>query len=197
MFEFSDIAESGLELVYTKRNILKISASFFDPLGLVCPVVLQAKLLFQELCELKVDWDEVIDGDVAKKWDRFLKDLKDCRSNCMPSFVLSYVREKIVSLEMHGFCDSSNVAYAAAVYVRVVTSVAMVVNLLSAKSNVAPLKAVTIPRLELLACLLLSKLVVSVRKAVEVEVKIGLLMLWSDSEIVLYWIRGLRKEWKQ
>ena len=98
---------------------------------------------------------------------------------------------------MHGFCDSSNVAYAAAVYVRVVTSVGMVVNLLSAKSKVAPLKAVTIPRLELLACLLLSKLVVSVRKAVEVEVKIGLLMLWSDSEIVLYWIRGLRKEWKQ
>ena len=91
VFEFSDIAESGLGLVYTKRNILKISASFFDPLGLVCPAVLQAKLLFQELCELKVDWDEVVDGDFAKKWDRFFKDLKDCRSICMPRFVLSYV----------------------------------------------------------------------------------------------------------
>ena len=132
----------------------------------------------------------------AKKWDRFLKDLKDCRSMCMPRFVLSYVREKIVSLELHGFCDSSNVAFAAAVYVRVVTSVGMVVNLLSAKSKVAPLKAVTIPRLELLACLLLSKLVVSVRKAVEVEVEIGSVMLWSDSEIALYWIRGLRNELK-
>ena len=81
--------------------------------------------------------------------------------------------------------------------VRVVTSMGMVVNLLSAKSKIAPLKAVTIPRLELLACLLLSKLVVSVRKAVEVEVEIGSVMLWSDSEIALYWIRGLRKEWKQ
>ena len=115
----------------------------------------------------------------------------------MPRFVLSYVREKIVSLELHGFCDSSNVAFAAAVYVRVVTSVGMVVNLLSAKSKVAPLKAVTIPRLELLACLSLSKLVVSVRKTVEVEVEIGSVMLWSDLEIALYWIRGLRKEWKQ
>ena len=77
VFELSDIAESGLGLVYTKWNILKIGASFFGPLGLVCSVVLQANLLFQELCELKVDWDEVVDGDITKKWDRFLKDLKD------------------------------------------------------------------------------------------------------------------------
>ena len=59
------------------------------------------------------------------------------------------------------------------------------------------MKAVTIPRLELLACLLLSKLEVSVRKAVEVEVEIGSVTSWSDSEVALYWIRGLRKEWKQ
>ena len=106
VFEFSDVAESGLGLVYTKRKILKISASFFNPWGLVCPVVSEAKLLFPELRELKVDWDEIVDGDVAKNWDRFLKDLKDCESICMPRFVLSYVLEKIVSLELHGFCDS-------------------------------------------------------------------------------------------
>ena len=102
-----------------------------------------------------------------------------------------------MSLELHGFCDNSNVAYAAAVYVRVVTSVGVVGNLLNAESKVAPLKAVTLPRLELLACLLLSKLVVLVRKAAEVEVEIVLVMLWPNSEIVFYWIRGLRKEWKQ
>ena len=110
---------------------------------------------------------------------------------------LCYVHEKIVSLKLHGFCDSSNVVYAAAVYVRVVTSVGMVANLLSTKSKVAHLKAATTRRLELLACLLLSKLVESVRKAVEVEVEIGSVMLWPDSEIALYWIRGLRLEWKQ
>ena len=87
MFEFRDIADSELGLVYTKWDILKIGGSFLDPLELVCPVVLQAKLLFQELCELKVDWDEVVDSDVAKKWDRFLKDLKGCGSICMPRFV--------------------------------------------------------------------------------------------------------------
>ena len=58
------------------------------------------------------------------------------------------------------------------------------------------MKAVTIPRLES-ACLLLSKLVVSVKKTVEVDAEIGSVMLWSDLEIALYWIRGLRKEWKQ
>ena len=109
IFVLSGIAEKGLWLVYTKQNIMKLGASFFDPLGLVCLVVLQAKLLFQELRELKVDWDEIFDGDVAKKWDSLLKDLKDCGSICMPRFELSYVRERIVSLELHGFCDSSKV----------------------------------------------------------------------------------------
>ena len=112
----------------------------------------------------------------------------------MPRFVLSYVCEKIVLLELHDFCDSSNAVYAAAVYLSVVTPVGMVVNLLSATSKVAPLKTVTLPRLELLAYLLLSKLVVSVRKAVEVELEIGSVMLWSDLEIALYWIRRLKKE---
>ena len=102
-----------------------------------------------------------------------------------------------MSLELHGFCDNSNVAYAAPVYVRVVTSVGVVVNLLNAESKVAPLKAVTLPRLELLACLLLSKLVVLVREAVEVEVEIRLVMLRPNSEVVLYWIRRLGKEWEQ
>ena len=89
-----------------------------------------------------------------------------------------------------GFCDSSNVAYAAVGYVRIVTLVGVVVNFLNAKSKVAPLKAVTLSRLELLVCLLLSKLV---KKAVEVEVEIGSVIMWLDSEIALYWIRGLRK----
>ena len=102
-----------------------------------------------------------------------------------------------MSLELHGFCDYSNVAYAAPVYVRVVTSVGVVVNLLNAESKVAPLKAVTLPRLELLACLLLSKLVVLVREAAEVEVEIRLVMLRPNSEVVLYWIRRLGKEWEQ
>ena len=112
----------------------------------------------------------------------------------MSRFVLSYVCEKIVLLELHGFCDSSNAAYAATFFVRVVTPMGVVVNLLSAKSKVGPLKAVTLPRLELLAYLLLPKLVVSVRKVVEVELEIGSVMLWSDSEIALYWIRRLKKE---
>ena len=65
----------------------------------------------------------------------------------MPKFVLSYFCEKFASLELHWFCDSSNVAYAAAVYVRVVTLVKVVVNLLSAKRKVSPLKDFTLTRL--------------------------------------------------
>ena len=196
VFELIEIANNGLSLGYTKRNILRISASFFDPLGLICPIVLQAKLLFKELCELKVDWDEVVKSEISEKWNRFLNDLKNCGYIYTNRFVLSCVREKIVSIELHGFCDSSSVAYAAVVYVKVVTSIGVSVNLLSAKSKVAPLKNITIPRLELLSCLLLSRLLVSIKNAVEVEIKIDRCVNWSDSEIALFWIKGRRKEWK-
>ena len=60
IFTFSDIIETAESLPVTKRNILKISAMFFDPLGLICPLVLQVKLLFKESCILNVKWDNLL-----------------------------------------------------------------------------------------------------------------------------------------
>ena len=60
IFTFSDIIETAESLPVTKRNILKISAMFFDPLGLICPLVLQVKLLFKEACILSVKWDDLL-----------------------------------------------------------------------------------------------------------------------------------------
>lgn len=80
VFVFTEIAREGMNLEFTIRNILKISAMFFDPLGLVCPVVLRAKLLFKRLCERKVGWDEVVPKDIYCEWKRYLEDLLLLRS---------------------------------------------------------------------------------------------------------------------
>ena len=196
VFELKDIASSGLSLPYTKRNILKISATFFDPLGFICPVVLQAKLLFQKLCQMKVDWDNVVARDLRSKWERFLKELLEFRCFRIERFVLGRSTEKILQVELHGFCDSSEVAYAGVVYAKIVTSSGTYVKLLSGKSKVAPITKISIPRLELLSCLLLARLLTSVKNALEVEIHIERYVCWSDAEIALYWLKNVKKEWK-
>ena len=68
IFELDTIGQNGLKLDITKRNILRISASYFDPLGLICPLVLQAKLLFKDICSMKTDWDAPVDRNIWERW---------------------------------------------------------------------------------------------------------------------------------
>ena len=116
--------------------------------------------------------------------------LKSFKSIRIPRFIFNCVNEDLVSLQLHGFCDSSKATYCAAVFVRKETNVGVTVNLLTAKSKVAPLNALSIPRFELLACLLLS-----VTHALQ-PTTFDETRCWSDSEVALYWIKGVAKEWK-
>ena len=92
-------------------------------------------------------------------------------------------------IEIHGFCDSSTQLSCAVVYVRVVCSHGVEVNLWAGKCRVAPMKDLSIPRLELLACVLLSKLVVSVINAVRK------VFCWTYSQISEWWIKQSNKRW--
>ena len=98
-------------------------------------------------------------------------------------------------IEIHGFCDSSAQAYCEVVYVRVVCNHGVELNLWAGKCRVAPMKDLSIPRLELLACVLLSKLVVSVINAVRLEVQVSNVFCWTDSQIALWWIKQSNERW--
>lgn len=62
VFDLSAIAKLASECRPTKRNAAVIAANFYDPIGFLSPVIVQFKLLFQELCESKADWDDIIEG---------------------------------------------------------------------------------------------------------------------------------------
>ena len=83
VFDFQEIATNAVNLPPTKRNILKICCTFFDPLGVLSPIVLQAKLIFKELCINKYEWDTDIDHDIKVQWKEFLKDLLALRAVSM------------------------------------------------------------------------------------------------------------------
>ncbi|XP_029659433.1 uncharacterized protein LOC115233263 [Formica exsecta] len=98
-----------------------------------------------------------------------------------------------VRLELHGYCDASERAYGACVYIRSSKSRELIqVQLLCSKSRVAPLKAISIPRLELCGAQLLAQLMTKVKKALELA--ITKTYYWTDSSIVLHWIKATNKK---
>ena len=159
-FDFQQILQAARNLKPTKRNVLKIIGMFFDPLGLIAPIALQPKLLFKKLCLEKFDWDSKLPADHVNVWNK-LNELSSLEKISTDRHVLCKCGNKFVQL--HGFCDSSAESYCACVYARVVCDHGVSLKLWASKSRLTPVKSHSIPRLELLSCLLLSNLILSVK----------------------------------
>ncbi|XP_032690541.1 uncharacterized protein LOC116853521, partial [Odontomachus brunneus] len=180
------------EMPTTKRSILSAIARLYDPLGWVTPVVLAAKVIIQQLWRLKVSWDERVPNTILQRWQLIYAGIPRLNELYIPrwSGLTSTAR-----IELHGFADASNVAYAAVVYARVTTaSEKIVITLLQGKSRVAPLKTQSVPRLELLGATLLARLLEFVRS--ELNLTGAPCVCWSNSTIVLAWLRQHPSKWK-
>ncbi|GFS73631.1 uncharacterized protein TNCV_2246621 [Trichonephila clavipes] len=152
---------------YTKRCVLSTIARLFDPLGLLGPVVARAKIFMQSLWSLKIDWIDELPSERAKEWHRFLEDFNTVRSICIGRCI---VHPQATRAELHGFADASEKCYGAVIYCRSKSpDGATTVKLVTSKSRVAPVKSVTMPRLELCAAVLLAKLMKRVETALQME----------------------------
>ncbi|XP_049864838.1 uncharacterized protein LOC126366021 isoform X2 [Pectinophora gossypiella] len=177
----------------TKRSILSDIAKIFDPLGLLSPVVFFAKYLIQLLWLSGTDWDSEVPVTIAQEWRRFKSQLSSLSSLSIPRRMV----ESFTSLQLHGFCDASEKGYCAVIYCRVVKNDStIVVRLCCAKSKVAPLRRCSVPRLELLAAVLLSNLIASFKKALDGFYNFDDICCWSDSSVALTWIRSCPSKWK-
>ncbi|XP_077266386.1 uncharacterized protein LOC143899738 [Temnothorax americanus] len=176
----------------TKRSILSRIALIFDPLGLLGPVTLVAKIIMQDLWRLKLNWDESIPLDLNTKWKQYEGELQDLRSISIPRRVIT--ADQPTHLELHGFSDASEVGYGACIYLRSTSaSGEHFTNLLCSKSRVAPLKNLSLARLELSAALLLAQLYDKITKCL--NCKIDFVSLNTDSKIVLAWLQSCSRSW--
>jgi len=151
--------------VIIKRTILSEVAQLFDLLGLLSPVIIRAKTLLHELWLEKVGWDDCLSPQLRYRWTHFRAELSDLTSITIPRWISL---TPSVMVELHGFSDASQLAMAAAVYIKVIPqTTAPITTLVCAKTKVAPLKRLTIPRLELTAAVLLSRLISYVQRTLE------------------------------
>nr|CAH7750761.1 unnamed protein product [Callosobruchus chinensis] len=176
----------------TKREILSGSSKIFDPLCLISPCIIQVKILLQGLWLEKVSWDDPLPSHIVSKWNEFKTDILSLNELSIDRHAFC---KNMKSFELHIFSDSSEKAYGACIYVKTVDNFDNTsVNLLTAKARLAPLKSITIPRLELCGALLAARLTEKVSKALQVENDVY--YLWTDSTIVLSWLKAQPCIWK-
>ncbi|XP_046382360.1 uncharacterized protein LOC124153308 [Ischnura elegans] len=175
----------------SKRSVLSDLARIFDPLGLIGPIILKAKIFLQRLWELRLEWDESLPAELHSKWLDFRESFRCLNDLRLPRRVIA---KNCRVYEIHGFCDASESAYGACVYVRSIKSDGkFMMRLLCSKSRVAPLKKTTLPRLELCAAVLLANLIQKVSSSLSFS---GSPTLWSDSTVVLSWLKAPSSNWK-
>ena len=153
-------------------------------------------MLFQTLCTTTVNWDDELDGKALMGWKSLVKDLQALSDIRVPRCYFQRLNELFRTHEIHGFCDASDLAFAAVVYLRTAHSNGDIeVNLIASKTRVAPIKRQTIPRLELLGANILARLVDSIIQSLTSIKEIADVVLWTDSFTTLCWIQN-HKAWK-
>ena len=194
-FKFDKLVEDSNMIVPTKRVILSTLATLFDPLGLISPLVVPAKVLFQDLCLSKLDWDEPLPPNELSRWEEWIKSLKQVRTIAAPRSMQRGLKGEVIKTSLHGYGDASGKAYCATIYIVHETTEGVYSTLVCSKTRIAPLKQLSIPRLELMAAKILTTLMNTVVNALSPHAKISEVRYWTDSMTVLYWIQN-RGEWK-
>lgn len=169
---------------FTKRNIISDIAKIFDPLGWISPCVITAKILIQSLWAERIDWDDPISQEQILMWSTFRSELQDVIKLIKVPRWLNC--SELSNVEIHGFSDASSQAYAIAIYLKTKSENKIHVNILCAKTKVAPLKKISIPRLELMAAVLLARMMAHIKSILRFS--IAKYFYWSDSQIALAWI---------
>ncbi|XP_055542986.1 uncharacterized protein LOC129728564 [Wyeomyia smithii] len=174
----------------TKHQLLSDTARLFDPFGWFAPVIIRAKILYQQCWLYDLNWHDALPPCIGDAWEQMKQNLSQLEQVKIPRWMANFKSQ----IELHGFSDASEEAYAAVVYLRRVSENGQIrVSLIAAKTKVAPVKQVTIPRLELNAAELLARLMKRIAGP------LGRFQIqqfaWTDSTIVLQWLSNHPRKW--
>ncbi|XP_045503995.1 uncharacterized protein LOC123700724 [Colias croceus] len=174
-----------MKLPVTKRTILSDVARLFDPFGWLSPVIVTAKILIQRLWLCSLGWDDQLTPDLREEWIRYREQLTHLQNLKIPRWLKTTLDNDKV--ELHGFADASAQAYAAVTYLRVFHDDKIHVTILASRTKVAPLKQISVPRLELCAAALLAELIEDLVEVLKVPKH--RIFAWTDSMVVLSWLQ--------
>lgn len=185
----------------TKRSILSDIARLFDPFGWLAPIIVTAKALIQKLWLCSLGWDDELSTALQEEWISYREELIHLQNISVPRWLKTSCQNKDVQL--HGFADASTQAYAAVAYLRIVEEVSMNdntktevihVTMIASRTKVAPLKQLSVPKLELCAAALLAQLINDLEEILNIPK--DKIFAWTDSMVVLSWLQSHPNRWQ-
>nr|CAI5851371.1 unnamed protein product [Callosobruchus analis] len=163
----------------TKRNILSSVARCYDPLGIVAPVLFALKLLIKEMWRFNLDWDLEAPKSIQNRWTKVRSEWDELKFFKINRYL--QVKKEIPSSWL----------WRSSISALPTAGGKATVALVCAKSRISPSKLVSIPRLELCAALLLSKLMKYVLEVYTERIVVSDIFAFSDSSTVLQWLNCL------
>ncbi|UYV60694.1 hypothetical protein LAZ67_1001945 [Cordylochernes scorpioides] len=174
----------------TKRSILSACHRIFDPIQFTCPDTIKIKKMVQDAWKENKSWDEPLNEDRRVEFIKWRKQALELDRIKIPRWILP-IKGRTT---LHVFCDASAIAYATVIFMRIENASVIVVRFVEARNRLATIKRITIPRLELLACLIGARLLVHVLENLEESPE--KIQCWTDSSPALYWIQQ-QENWAQ
>ncbi|XP_055594694.1 uncharacterized protein LOC129745574 [Uranotaenia lowii] len=178
----------------TKREVLRAVMSLFDPLGLLSFFVVHGKIIIQDIWRAKTEWDEKIPHEISERWQswaKYFETLNNIRiERC---YFPNYTTDQLKEVQLHVFCDASDSAYACVAYIRAKVKGKVHCSLVAGKAKVAPLKVLSIPRLELQAAVIGARMQNTIVESHRLEIERS--VFWTDSKTVLAWLNSDQRKY--
>ena len=173
----------------TRHGLLSMLSSIYDPLGLGAPFMLKGRQIVQQLCQEKLQWDEQIDERSAYEWLKWKNNLLTLENVTVPRCYKPKDFGKNITYSLHHFSDASESGYGQTSYLRMENENGDIhCSLIFGKSRMAPVKYVSIPRLEFTAATLSVKISKMLKE--ELDIHTTSESFWTDSQVVLSYINN-------
>ena len=179
----------------SRRGLLSAVSSLYDPLGMIEPTVIQGRRILQELTQKQIDWDDELSEEDKSAWMDWLSRLESLDELSIPRCIKPDGFGDVTSCEIHNFVDASETAFGAVSFIRMTDAAGAIhCSFLKGKAHLAPLKVITVPRLELMAAVTGVRLSALVSDAVKVQLERWSVEIeeyfWTDSTTVLRYINN-------
>ncbi|XP_046869183.1 uncharacterized protein LOC124461768 [Drosophila willistoni] len=178
----------------TKRELLQVLMSMYDPLGFISCFTIELKILLQEVWRSGIGWDTGLPDALLPKWIRWKRILTTIAGLTIPRCYFNS-SDQIHDVELHTFVDASELAYAAVCYLRIRLGERTYLRFVASKAKVAPLSPLSIPRMELQDAVIGAKLSNRIQRNPSLSINSS--YYWSDSKTVLKWLRMDPRKFQQ